>query len=380
MRDQWFPALAAAPDGRLTALWLDRRDDPANRLYYAYARTSTDGGLTWRPGTRVSSAPSDPNLNIPPGTEGIGDYIGLAAGPGVVWGAWVDVRNGNQDIYAAREQFTPSPCPPPRPTPAHRPAPATPRPRRSPTVTPCPLQFTDVPPSSPFYPYIRCLACRGIIGGYPCGGPGEPCPGTYYPPRHQRHPRPGRQDRRRRRRASAEPVPSTQQTFEDVPPASTFWLWIERLAGRGIIGGYPCGGPGEPCVAPANRPYFRPNNDVTRGQLAKIVAGAAGYTETPTGADLRGRAARQPLLSLHRADRRPGHHRRLSLRRPRRTVRPPRQPPLFPPEQPGHARPDGENRRRNLPRSGAPERIEYRTDYEALGVGARCPGGRNIGH
>ena len=80
----------------------------------------------------------------------------------------------------------------------------------------------------------------------------------------------------------ADPVPSTQQTFEDIAPGSTFHLWIERLAGRAIIGGYPCGGPGEPCVAPANRPYFRPGNNVTRGQLAKIVAGAAGWTETPT--------------------------------------------------------------------------------------------------
>ena len=60
-----FPALAAAPDGRLTAIWLDRREDPANRLYHVYSRTSLDGGLTWGPGTRVTSAPSDPRLNIP---------------------------------------------------------------------------------------------------------------------------------------------------------------------------------------------------------------------------------------------------------------------------------------------------------------------------
>jgi hypothetical protein len=46
------------------------------------------------------------------------------------------------------------------------------------------------------------------------------------------------------------------------------------MAGRGIIQGYPCGGPFEPCVAPANRPYFRPQNPATRGQMAKIAAGA----------------------------------------------------------------------------------------------------------
>ncbi|HUS15758.1 MAG TPA: proprotein convertase P-domain-containing protein, partial [Chloroflexia bacterium] len=33
------------------------------------------------------------------------------------------------------------------------------------TVTPCPIQFTDVAPTDPFYPFIRCLVCRGLISG-----------------------------------------------------------------------------------------------------------------------------------------------------------------------------------------------------------------------
>jgi hypothetical protein len=66
----------------------------------------------------------------------------------------------------------------------------------------------------------------------------------------------------------------TGQTFEDVAPSSTFYLWIERMASHGIIGGYPCGGVGEPCIAPDNRPYFRPNNNATRGQMSKVAAGA----------------------------------------------------------------------------------------------------------
>jgi hypothetical protein len=61
------------------------------------------------------------------------------------------------------------------------------------------------------------------------------------------------------------------QRFEDVPPSHTFYREIERLASRGIMGGYPCGGAGEPCGA-ENRPYFRPQNNVTRGQSSKIVA------------------------------------------------------------------------------------------------------------
>jgi hypothetical protein len=72
----------------------------------------------------------------------------------------------------------------------------------------------------------------------------------------------------------SDPVPPTQQTFADVPPAGPFWRWIERLSTRGILGGYPCGSPGEPCVAPQGRPYFRPSNNATRGQMSKIATSA----------------------------------------------------------------------------------------------------------
>jgi hypothetical protein len=145
-----------------------------------------------------------------------------------------------------------------------------------------PLRFADVPPGSPFYSFIRCLACQGIAGGYPCAPPGEPCPGPYFRP--NANVTRGQVSKIVAAAAGfGDPVPSTQQTFEDVSPAGTFWLWVERLSTRGLITGYPCGGPFEPCVAPANRPYFRPNNPVTRSQLAKLTSGAAGWTATPTG-------------------------------------------------------------------------------------------------
>ena len=67
--------------------------------------------------------------------------------------------------------------------------------------------------------------------------------------------------------------PHTGQTFQDVPPGSTFYDFIERLASRGVMSGYVCGSiPSEPCIGPENRPYFRPNNNATRGQTSKIVA------------------------------------------------------------------------------------------------------------
>ncbi|HST05332.1 MAG TPA: S-layer homology domain-containing protein, partial [Chloroflexia bacterium] len=61
------------------------------------------------------------------------------------------------------------------------------------------------------------------------------------------------------------------QDFEDVQPGSTFYTYTQQLANLGVMSGYPCGNP-EPCVPPDNLPYFRPNNNATRGQTSKIVS------------------------------------------------------------------------------------------------------------
>ncbi|HST04451.1 MAG TPA: S-layer homology domain-containing protein [Chloroflexia bacterium] len=67
----------------------------------------------------------------------------------------------------------------------------------------------------------------------------------------------------------------------DVPPDNTFNPFVLCLACRGIISGYACGEAGEPCGS-GNLPYFWPNDNVTRGQVAKVVAmGAALPTPTP---------------------------------------------------------------------------------------------------
>ncbi len=117
------------------------------------------------------------------------------------------------------------------------------------------------------------MSSRGIIGGYPCGGEGEPCVG----PDNRPYFRPGNNATRGQiskivaNAAGFTDIP-TGQLFEDVPPQNTFYMWIQRLASRGIMSGYPCGGVGEPCVEPDQRPYFRPGNNATRGQVSKIVA------------------------------------------------------------------------------------------------------------
>jgi hypothetical protein len=63
--------------------------------------------------------------------------------------------------------------------------------------------------------------------------------------------------------------------FADVPTTDTFYEVIETAYNHGLINGYPCGGPFEPCDA-QNRPYFRTGNPTIRGQIAKILYIALG--------------------------------------------------------------------------------------------------------
>lgn len=139
------------------------------------------------------------------------------------------------------------------------------------TDAPGPQSFEDVPPSNPFFDWIQRLSGRGYISGYQCGGPGEPCVSgkPYFRP--NTNATRGQITKIVSNAARYNDTPSGQ-IFEDVPTANPFYVWVQRLASRGYMSGYPCGGPGEPCIAPNNRPYFRPGPNATRGQLSKITA------------------------------------------------------------------------------------------------------------
>jgi hypothetical protein len=140
------------------------------------------------------------------------------------------------------------------------------------TSTACTITFIDVEITNTFYPFIKCLACRGIISGYDDG--------TFRPFNDITR---GQIAKIVSNAAGFDEDPGPQ-IYEDVPVGNPFYAWINRLSMRGHIGGYPCGTvPEEPCVEPGNLPYFRPSNSATRGQLSKIVANAAGLDTTPTG-------------------------------------------------------------------------------------------------
>jgi hypothetical protein len=198
-----------------------------------------------------------------------------------------DGSNWNNETFEGPSvdnvRFTNSTTTPNTVVPAHTPTPGTPIPctpipataTASPTTigepTVCPIQFTDVPAGSTFYDFVRCLACRGILGGYPDN--------TFKPNNNVTR---GQLSKIVSNSAGFSD-PQTTQMFQDVPVGSTFFNFVGRLASRGYIGGYACGGAGEPCVPPDNLPYFRPNNNATRGQISKIVSNAASFSEPHTG-------------------------------------------------------------------------------------------------
>jgi hypothetical protein len=124
------------------------------------------------------------------------------------------------------------------------------------------IRFTDVQSYSWEYPYVEYLASNGIISGYQDGTfrPGNPATrgqfakmivlGMGWP-------------------INPHPTPH----FADVQTDHTFYQYIETAFEHGIIGGYPCGAESEPCPGT----YFRPGNDITRGQIAKIVVLSKGW-------------------------------------------------------------------------------------------------------
>ena len=140
--------------------------------------------------------------------------------------------------------------------------------------------FMDVPTTNPFYQWIEIGAANGVAGGYPCGGPNEPCDAGNRP-----YFRPSAQVVRGQIAKMVSnargwtPLYPAQPTFGDVPANNAYFGYVERVYANGVISGYPCGAEGEPCPGR----YFRPYNTTTRAQAAKIVDGSLPpLTPTPT--------------------------------------------------------------------------------------------------
>jgi hypothetical protein len=294
------------------------------RLAYAFSSNTDFIGIrhTGRtpddpPGTMGEEAPVKPGEQVELGTIRWGDYAGAVTDPDGVtlwhfeeysqldeaWGTWTSAARFVQQqgtptaivtgtpptatststagITPSSTSIPTSTSLPPTQTPGGPtattvPATSTVAPSAtsvaSSTATQCPITFTDVPPDSTFYTWIRCLACRGIVSGY--------ADGTFRPDNGITR---GQVAKMVSNAAGFDEDPGPQ-IYEDVDGNNPFYQWINRLSRRGHMGGYPCGTvDAEPCLPPDNRPYFRPGNSATRGQLSKIVSNTAGLSGTPSG-------------------------------------------------------------------------------------------------
>jgi hypothetical protein len=93
--DQFFPWLSVSPRGLVGVSWLDRRNDPANVDYQAFAAISADGGKSFGENVQLTTAFSNPNVNGYPNDEWMGDYTGNTwDGPDYFVAAWMDSSNG----------------------------------------------------------------------------------------------------------------------------------------------------------------------------------------------------------------------------------------------------------------------------------------------
>lgn len=123
------------------------------------------------------------------------------------------------------------------------------------TITPCATSFLDVHPDDYFYESVNYMYCAGIISGY--------SDGTFRPYNNTT-------------RAQLSKIivlargwdldcPDNGH-FADVPPDHAFYCYIETAFEHGIITGYGDG-------------TFRPDNNVTRGQLCKVIVLAMEWND-----------------------------------------------------------------------------------------------------
>ena len=109
--DQYLLRLSAAGNGRVDAVFLDRRNDPRNQKNDAYLTYSTDNGRTFAPNVRVTSRSSDSRIGqayYVPSAKGLvefGSRLAIISRPNAALAAWPDTRNATfgttqQDVFA----------------------------------------------------------------------------------------------------------------------------------------------------------------------------------------------------------------------------------------------------------------------------------------
>jgi hypothetical protein len=109
--DQYLLRLSAAGNGRVDAVFLDRRNDPRNLNNDAYLTYSTDNGRSFAPNIRITEKSSDSRIGqayYVPSAKGLvefGSRLAIISRPTAALAAWPDTRNAafgttQQDVFA----------------------------------------------------------------------------------------------------------------------------------------------------------------------------------------------------------------------------------------------------------------------------------------
>ena len=174
---------------------------------------------------------------------------------------------GNQPPPTPAATSTPPVPPPSTETPTYTPT-NTPTAPPAPTWTPgpCGMRFLDLPDDYWAYAFVADLFCRGVVSGYDDG--------TFRPAYGSTR---GQFAKMLVLGMGWTPYNPLYPDFTDVPADSTFYGYIEAAYEHGAVSGYEDG-------------TFRPNNPVTRAQVAKMLVIGAGWTvlspPTPTFTDV----------------------------------------------------------------------------------------------
>lgn len=98
--DQFFSWLSVSQNGIIGVSWLDRRNDPLNISYQAFAAFSGDGGVSFSKNYQLTTAFSNPNNNGYANQAWMGDYTGNTWAGSTFHVAWMDTSNGvdTQDV------------------------------------------------------------------------------------------------------------------------------------------------------------------------------------------------------------------------------------------------------------------------------------------
>ena len=105
---QYLPRVAVAPGGRLDVVYYDRRGDPDDVMNEVSLQSSSDGGASFGPRRRLSTASFDSRIGFggDRGLADLGSRLGLIAGDDRVYAFWSDTRRGTradvrQDVAVA---------------------------------------------------------------------------------------------------------------------------------------------------------------------------------------------------------------------------------------------------------------------------------------